>query len=156
MAPFAGGFGTLASTRFRRSAAMHLEIPDGANVQIFVGSPASLALTDESRQARPARTGGRPILKSLVVAIALVGTFVAGQHFGGRATGGQTVAAVSMPRPSLPGEQHTFPNAPLTNPRPEQAASGVPAEFQNQLRQTPTVSPPPGEASRKNPFGLEP
>jgi hypothetical protein len=135
---------------------MHLEIPDGANVQIFVGSPTPLALTDESRQARSVRTGGRPILKSLVVAIALIGTFVAGQHFGGRAAGGQTAAGVSMSRSLPPGEQHAFPNAPLLNPRPEQATGGVPAEFQNQLRQTPIVTPPPGEASRKNPFGLEP
>ena len=69
---------------------MHLEIPEGANVQIIVGSSAPLAFADESRQERPAQTGGRPILKGLVVAIALVGTFVVGQHFGGRAAGTQT------------------------------------------------------------------
>ncbi len=136
---------------------MHLEIPEGANVQIIVGSSAPLALADESRQERPAQTGGRPILKGLVVAIALVGTFMVGQHFGGRAAGTQTAAAAaSMPRPAPTGEQYAFPDAPLATPRRQQASGGVPPEFQNELRQPPTVTPPPGAASSKNPFGLEP
>lgn len=134
---------------------MHLEIPEGANVQIIVRSSPPLALADESRQERPAQTGGRPILKGLVVAIALVGTFVVGQHFGGRAAGTQTAAA-SISRPSPAGEQHAFPDAPLPNPQRQQASGGVPPEFQNELRQAPTVTPPPGAASGKNPFGLEP
>ena len=66
---------------------MHLEIPEGANVQIIVGSSAPLALADESRKGPPAQTGGRPILKGLVVAIALR------RHIRGRAafrrTGGR-------------------------------------------------------------------
>ena len=103
----------------------------------------------------PAQTGGRPILKGLVVAIALVGTFVVGQHFGGRQPDTPTAAA-SMPRPAPPGEQYAFPDAPLPNPQPQQASGGVPPEFQNELRQPPTVTPPPGAASGKNPFGLEP
>ena len=136
---------------------MHLEIPEGANVQIIVGNAAPLALADENRQAGAFRTGGRPVLKGLVVAIVLVGTFVVGQHFGGRATGTQTaVAAASMPRPAPTGEQHAFPNLPLPDPRRQQASGGVPPEFQNELRQPPTVTPPPGAASTKNPFGLEP
>jgi len=135
---------------------MHLEIPEGANVQIIVGSSPPLALADGSREGPPAQTGGRPILKGLVVAIALVGTFVVGQHFGGRAAGTPT-AAVSMPRSSPAGEQHAFPDAPLPNPQPQQASGGVPPEFQNQLRKPPTVTPPPGTTtSGKNPFGLEP
>jgi hypothetical protein len=136
---------------------MHFEIPEGANVQIIVGSSAPLTLADESRKVPPAQTGGRPILKGLVVAIALVGTFVVGQHFGGRAAGTQpTAAAVSIPRPAPTGEQYAFPAAPLPNPRRQQASGGVPPEFQNELRQPPTVTPPPGAASGKNPFGLEP
>jgi len=134
---------------------MHLEIPEGANVQIIVGGAAPLALADESRQARTSQTGGRPILKGLVVAIALVGTFVVGEHFGGRAAGTQT-AAVSMSRHSPAGEQHAFPDTPLPNPQRQQASSGVPPEFQNELRQPPTVTPPPGTAPGKNAFGLEP
>ena len=133
---------------------MHLEIPEGANVQIIVGSPTPQALADESRQARPAQTGGRPILKGLAVAIGLVGTFVVGQHFGGRAANTQT-AAVSMPPPARNTEQHAFSDAPLPNPQPQQASGGVPPEFQNQLRKPPTVTPPPGTTSGKTPFGLE-
>ena len=88
---------------------MHLEIPEGANVQIIVGSPTPQALADESRQARPAQTGGGPILKGLAVAIGLVGTFVVGQHFGGRAANTQTAAAFSTPPPAPTREQHAFP-----------------------------------------------
>jgi len=136
---------------------MHLEIPEGANVQIIVGNAAPLALADESRQAGTSRGGGRPILRGLVVAIVLVGTFVLGQHFGGRAAGTQAAAAAaSMPRPAPIGEQHAFPDLPLPSPQRQQASGGVPTEFQNELRQPPTVTPPPGSASGKNPFGLEP
>lgn len=136
---------------------MHFEIPEGANVHIIVGNSAPLALVDESRQAGTLRTGGRPVLKGLVVAIVLVGTFVVGQHFGGRAAGTQTAAAAaSMPRPAPTGEQHAFPDLPLPNPQRQQASGGLPTEFQNELRQPPTVTPPPGSASGKNPFGLEP
>ena len=137
---------------------MHLEIPEGANVQIIVGSSLPLALADESRKGPPVQTGSRPILTGLVVAIALVGTFVVGQHFGGRAAGTQTAAAAaSIPRPAPAGEQHAFPDAPLPNPQRQQASGGVPPEFQNQLRKPPTVTPPPGTTtSGKNPFGLEP
>jgi len=136
---------------------MHLEIPEGANVQITVGNAAPLALADESQQAGTSRSGGRPVLKGLVVAIVLVGTFVIGQHFGGRAAGTQTAAAAaSVPRPGPTGEQHAFPDLPLPNPRRQQVSGGVPPEFQNELRQPPTVTPPPGSASGKNPFGLEP
>ena len=136
---------------------MHLEIPEGANVHIIVGNSAPLALADESRQAGTLRTGGRPVLKGLVVAIVLVGTFAVGQHFGGRAAGTQTAAAAaSMPRPAPTGEQHAFPDPPLPIPPRQQASGGVPPEFQSELRQPPTVTPPPGAASGKNPFGLEP
>ena len=136
---------------------MLLEIPEGANVQIIVGNAAPLALADESRQTGTLRTGGRPVLKGLVVAIVLVGTFVVGQHFGGRTAGTQTAAAAaSMPRPAPTAKQHAFPDLPLPNPRRQQVSGGVPPEFQNELRQPPTVAPPPGAASTKNPFGLEP
>ena len=136
---------------------MHLEIPEGANVQIIVGNAAPLALADESRHAGRARTGGRPVLTGLVVAIVLVGTFLVGQHFGGRAAGTQTAAAAaSVPRPAPTGEQHAFPDLPLPNPQRQQASDRVPPEFQSELRQPPTVTPPPGSASGKNPFGLEP
>ena len=136
---------------------MQLEIPEGANVQIIVGNSAPLALADESRQTGASRGGARPILKGLIVAIVLVGTFVVGQHFGGRAAGTHTaVAAASMPRPAPTGEQHAFPDPPLPNPPRQQASVGVPPEFQSELRQPPTVTPPPGAASTKNPFGLEP
>ena len=134
---------------------MHLEIPEGANVQIIIGSPTLLALADESQQARPTQTGGWPILKGLAVAIGLVGTFVVGQHFGERPAGAQIAAAVSMPPPAPTREQHAFPDAPLPNSQPQQDSGGVPPEFQDQLRQPPTVTPPPGTTSGKNPFGLE-
>jgi hypothetical protein len=133
---------------------MHLEIPEVANVQIIVGGSAPLALADENRQARTSQTGGRPILKGLVVAIALLGTFVVGEHFGGRAAGTQT-AAVSMPPRSPAAQQQAFIDAPLPNPQRQQDSGGGPAEFQNELRQRPTVTPPPGTAPAKNAFGLE-
>jgi hypothetical protein len=142
------------SSEFSAECCVHLEIPEGANVQIIVGTPA-LALADENRQECLAQTGGRPILKGLVVAIALVGTFLVGEHFGGRAAGTQ-IATVSMPQRSLAAEQHVFPDAPLPNPQSQPTSRGVPPEFQNGLHQPPTVTPPPGAATGTNPFGLEP
>jgi hypothetical protein len=140
---------------------MHLEIPEGTNVQIIVGRPAPLALTDETDDAHRSQSTGRPILKSLSAALVLSGSFFAGAYFGGHATGTQLAAgAVSTPRLSPTNEQHAFPDAPLPNPQPQQqpqaAVSGqVPPEFRNQLRQQPTVTLPPGQTSDKNPFGLE-
>ena len=133
---------------------MYLEIPEGANVQIIVGTPP-LALADETRQECPTQTERRPILKGLVVVIALVATFLVGEHFGDRAAGTQ-IAAVPMPRRSLAAEQHVFPDAPIPNPQSQQASRGVPPEFQNELRQPPTVTPPLGTPPGKNAFGLEP
>ena len=160
---------------------MLFEIPEGAHIQIIVGSRAPAAgrdtppaLLDAAPVERPAPRSGRPLLKGGLALMLLAASFIAGDYFASRPRAPElTRAAAALARPAAPaGEQHAFPDRPL--PREAAAPSGqVPTEFQKQLQQPPTVIPPPGQAAAlpapgpgpgfsgtgsapgKNPFGLE-
>jgi hypothetical protein len=67
---------------------------------------------------------------------------------------------VALPRAAPTAEQHAVPDHPQPREALAQAAAQVPADFQRQLQQPPTVIPPPGQTGApgtpgKNPFGLE-
>lgn len=149
---------------------MNLDLPDHAQVLIFVGDRQALpsigamlppaAASDET----PAPRGGRPKLKMLGAA-ALVGlAFVYGQHQGlHRASfdlASNAVATPSAPQPSaLPASPPS--GRPLPSPAAAPGAPDqVPAAFAQQLQQQPTVTPPPGAPPAGAPagpraFGLE-
>ena len=159
---------------------MYLIFPDGADVHVTIGNPPNLTVPGAVAAAPVSprysdgypRHSGRPLLKGLLVVLALGGTFAAGTYAGrppagvGRAAPAAQAALApsagyTAPRPALP-EQHAFPDGPL--PREATAGAGqVPEQFAQQLRQPPTVVPPPrqatpapaGGAPRKNGFGLE-
>jgi len=152
---------------------MQFEIPEDAHVHIVIGKPGSakvdagldpgaacalLAIPGEASAARPAPRFGRLLLKGGLGVMLLAGSFAVGQHFGGSPhTPELARTAVALPRPAPTADQHAFPDRPQP---PAQTASQLPADFQRQLQQPPTVTPPPGqtilpETPRKNPFGLE-
>ena len=132
---------TLDQTSCRRSAAMHVEIPEGANVQIIVGSATPLALADESRQAAHAPntrpTGPQGLGRG----------DRAGRHIRGRSAFRRTGELARKPQPPRlqchglhrQVSNTRSPTPPLPNPQRQQASGGVPPEFQRELRQPPTV-----------------
>jgi hypothetical protein len=165
---------------------MQFEIPEGAHVHIIIGKPTScafsprtcaegkacakldpgvggefLALPGEATAARPTRRYGRLLLKGSLGLMLLTGTFAIGQHFGSSLHAPDLArTAAALPRPAPPAEQHTFLEHPQPREAPPQIAGQVPADFQKQLQQPPTVTPPPGQTDApgtpgKNPFGLE-
>jgi hypothetical protein len=155
---------------------MQFEIPEDAHVHIVIGKPGSakvdagldpgaagalLAIPGEASAARPVPRFGRLLLKGGLGVMLLAGSFAVGQHFGGSPhTPELARTAVALPRPAPTADQHAFPDRPQPHESPAQTASQLPADFQRQLQQPPTVTPPPGqtilpETPRKNPFGLE-
>jgi len=158
---------------------MHLFIPEGVNVHVTIGSPVPGAGTTPTypcgSDAYP-RPSGRPLLKGVLTVLLLGGTFVAGTY-AGRAPGGAGLgsgrgaapaaqAALPAPYPGYgalpsPPEQRAFPDRPLPRETAGADAGQVPEQFAQQLRQPPTVVPPPGQAAPaagkpgKNAFGLE-
>jgi hypothetical protein len=91
----------------------------------------------------------------------LAGSFAVGQHFGSFPRPPELArTAVAVPRPAPTAEQHAFPDHLQPRGAEAQTADQVTADFQKQLQQPPTVTPPPGETGArqppgKNPFGLE-
>jgi hypothetical protein len=155
---------------------MQFEIPEDAHIHIVIGKPASwafsprtcsggggalLALPGEASVARPAPRFGRLLLKGGLGVMLLAGSFAVGQHFGSSPRVPELArSAVALPRAAPTAEQPAVPDHPQLRETPAQATSQVPADFQRQLRQPPTVTPPPGqtgapEMPAKNPFGLE-
>jgi hypothetical protein len=155
---------------------MQFEIPEDAHVHIVIGKPGSAkvdagldpgaagalpALSGNAGASRPAPRFGRLLLKGGLGVMLLAGSFAVGQHFGGSPhTPELSRTAVALPRPAPTADQHAFPDRPQPHESPAQTASQLPADFQRQLQQPPTVTPPPGqtilpETPRKNPFGLE-
>lgn len=140
---------------------MNLEIPDGANVHIFIGRASPLALTDQ-RAEPPPRSRGRGIigasLKFTSIAMLVIGAFWVGEQ---RVQTASADTGFATPPPV----NQAFPNAA---PSPSQAAAQlpspaapdqVPPNFQTQLQQPPSIQPPPGQnsgAANANPnaFGL--
>ena len=165
---------------------MQFEIPEDAHVHIVIGKPVSwafsprtssvakvcagvdpgaagalLAAPSDAAAVRPAPRFGRLLLKGGLGVMLLAGSFSIGQHFGSSPHSPQlarTAAALPQPAPTL--EQYTLPDRPQPREAPAQTAGQVPADFQRQLQQPPTVTPPPGQTGApgtpaKNPFGLE-
>jgi hypothetical protein len=165
---------------------MQFEIPEGARIHIVVGEPTSwdfsprscsagkvcagldrgaagalLAVPGDAAAARPAPRFGRLLLKGGLAVIMLVGSFAVGQHFGSPSRSSELArTAAALPRPAPLTEQHAFPDRPQPPGAPAPTAGQVTAEFQRQLQQPSTVTPPPGQTLAsgtpgKNPFGLE-
>ena len=165
---------------------MQFEIPEGAHVHLIISKPTSwalsprtcavgkacakldpgvggdfLALPGEGTAARPAPRFSRLLLKGSLAVMLLAGSFAVGQHFASPSRAPKLArTAAALPRPALSAEQHAFPDPPQPREAPPQTAGEVTANFQKQLQQPPTVTPPPGqtgapETPGKNPFGLE-
>jgi hypothetical protein len=134
---------------------MNLEIPEGANVQIIIGPALPLALTDQREEA-PARMRGRggigTTLKFAGIAVLIFGAFWVGEQ---RVRPAIAEAGFAAPQPVSqgPGPSQADAQAPTA------PAGQVPAEFQAQLQQQPSIQPPPGQnagSGNSNPFGLQP
>ena len=165
---------------------MQFEIHEDAHVHIVIGKPISrdfspqtcsagkvcarpdrgvmgtlLAVPGDAASVRPALRFGRPLLKGSLCVMLLAGSFAVGQHFAGPSRAPELArTAAALSRPALSAEQHAFPDPPQPREAPPQTAGEVTANFQKQLQQPPTVTPPPGQTSAprtpgKNPFGLE-
>lgn len=148
---------------------MHLELPDGTQIKILIGPPdlvpsAPPAWTGDAvpPAARAMPGSGRPLLKGTIAAAVLIATFALGQHFSTtpRDTRTASAAMAANPSPAPVAEQRGFPDHPVPRDPGQQARTDIPPDFQRQLRQPPTVIPPPGQAAQagapvKSPFGLE-
>jgi hypothetical protein len=161
---------------------MYLIFPDGADVHVTIGNPPNLTVRGAVVAAPVSprysdgypRHSGRPLLKGLVATMVLGVAFVAGTYAARPPAGAG--------RPAAPAREAALPpsysrDAPLTPEAIEElarrfnaprdatgaGAGQIPEQFTQQLRQPPTVIPPPGQAAptpaggqpRKNPFGLE-
>jgi len=155
---------------------MQFEIPEDAHVYIVIGKPATakvcagldpgaastlLAVPGDAAAGRPAPHFGRLLLKGGLGVMLLTGSFAVGQHFGSPSrTVELSRTAVALPRAAPTADQRAFPDHSQLREAPAQTAGEVTANFQRQLQQPPTVTPPPGQTSAmetpgKNPFGLE-
>jgi hypothetical protein len=144
---------------------MQLEIPESAHVQIIVRSPVTAAsgnllpaLFDAASAERPAPRSSPLLLKGGLIVMLLVASFAAGDYFAGRPRSPELArAAAALPRPAPAGEQHPFPDRPLSREATSAVPSGqIPAEFQKQLQQPPTVIPPTGQVAAPPAAGSSP
>ena len=140
---------------------MDLVIPDGVPVHITIGNgPPLLALpheTDVRVVPAPRGSSGGRLVKSVLAAVLLFGSFQVGRFTGHHVDTVSNAQAASEARA-----------APVPATQADQAASTeIPPAFRNQMAQAPQVSPPPGQAPRtkagtsgpteppaSNPFGL--
>jgi hypothetical protein len=143
---------------------MQLYIPEGAHVHIVVGQRPDLPLVDEANHAPPASGIGRPLLLGGLALTVILGGLAVLRQFPDQSDSAiRPVLAIPHPNPLR--EPRTFPepalprlsgNATATTDGPGQ----VPQPFTDQLRQAPTVEPPPGrpavtpDSQAVNPFGL--
>ena len=165
---------------------MQFEIPEDAHVHIVIGKPASWAfnprtcsvgkacvgidpdaggalpaLSGNTGVPRPAPRFGRLLLKGGLGVMLLAGSFAVGQHFGSSPRAPELAGtAAALPRPAPGAEQYAVPDRPQPREAPGQTDGQVTGDFQRQLQQPPTVTPPPGQTIApgtpgKNPFGLE-
>jgi hypothetical protein len=143
---------------------MNLEIPDGANVHIFIGNAPPLALTDQ-RTALPVRSRGRRILGAtikfgIIGGLLVIGSFWFGEHSGQAANEDAGVGAPPPVTQAFPSAPAAAAGGPTADAAPPSADAGqVPPNFTAQLQQQPTIQPPPGQNSGsanggQNPFGL--
>ena len=141
---------------------MELVIPDGALVHIAIGNPPLLALPSEAPAAPalpPAPRRGHPYLKGLLALVLLVGAFEAGRRLPPSGEGVAPARAALATRDALPpsADQALLPGRPSsfepTPPNRAAAPAQVPPSFAEQLRQPPTILPPPGRSTSGNPGG---
>ena len=149
---------------------MEIMLPDSAEIQITIGRSLPLALTHEPARESPTRGRAHPLLKGALALALLFAGFGAGRYWAAPSESSRpTQAALVLPR--VTGEQHAFPDRPLPNePAPSRAGidqatpqGAVPptlgpaplSELARQLQQPPTIVPPSGQPTGKNPFGLE-
>ena len=185
--PFAENRATLLGrSPIKETERMQFEIPEDAHVYIVIGKPASWAfspqtcsvgkacaridpgaggalpaLSGDTGAPRPAPRYGRLLLKGGLGVMLLTGSFAVWQHFGSPSRTVELArTAVALPRAAPTADQRAFPDHPQLREAPVQTPGEVTANFQRQLQQPPTVTPPPGQTSAmetpgKNPFGLE-
>lgn len=146
---------------------MNLEIPEDANVQIFIGTPAPLALADKSAASTglAASPGGSRKLLNGAFAVALLAVaFALGQHSVVRSPrtelASNRTSASAQPHPAPETEQHAFPDGPLPRDLAQGGDGQIPPDFRRQLQQIPAVVPAPGAPAPtaepgRNAFGLE-
>jgi hypothetical protein len=138
---------------------MNLQLPEGANVQIFIGNSSPPTISDQLEEVT-ARSRGRGLngatLKITTVFALVVGGFWAGEQRGQAAVGDTGLSAP-------PAVQQTFPTQVLPSQAadtpPQSGPPQIPPAFQAQLNQQPSIQPPPGKISdpaggAQNPFGL--
>ncbi len=151
---------------------MNFDIPEGANVHIFIGNSLPLALTDQ-RAELPQRTRGRGILGG-TLKVAVIGVLVIGGFWVGEQRGQAASSEAGFTAP--PPVEQAFPSQAAAAPpplAPPPSASGqvppdgvspdrVPPSFAAQLQQPPTIQPPPGQNTAapagngpQNAFGLQ-
>jgi hypothetical protein len=141
---------------------MNFDIPEGANVHIFIGNTLPFALTDQ-RAELPQRLRGRGILggtlKVIVIGVLVIGGFWVGEQRGQAASDAAGFAAPPPVEQAFPSEAAAAP-PPLAPP--PSAAGQVPPSFAAQLQQPPTIQPPPGQNTGAPPengpqsaFGLQ-
>jgi len=129
---------------------MNFDIPEGANVHIFIGKSLPLALTDQRAEfPQRSRRGGilSGTLKVAVIGVLVIGGFWVGEQRGQAAS---SEAGFTAPPPV----EQAFPSQAAAAPTPlapPPSASGqvppgqVPPSFAAQLQQPPTIQPPPGQ-----------
>lgn len=140
---------------------MNFEIPEGANVQIFIGRAPQLALTDQ-RQDPGSRPRGRGIiggtLKFTGLAFLVIGAFWVGEQRVQPAGADTGFAAPPPVNQAFPSEAPPPSQAAAEPPSPA-TPNQVPPDFQAQLQQPPNIQPPPGQNpsagnGNQNAFGL--
>ena len=142
---------------------MELVIPDGAQVHITIGAPSLLALTSDPSPSVQRRF--RPVLTGIAASVLMLGGYQVGKR--NAAPASARVAQAELRGPSLAPPALAEPRLAAAKPQrqvpptpgPVNEPGHVPAEFAQQLRQAPTVVPPPGQPSSPgsaNPFGLHP
>lgn len=134
---------------------MNLEIPEGANVQIFIGVSPPLVIPDQSSLTVPSRHRGilGSTLKVTAIFVMVIGGFWVGEQHGQAAD--QNVGFAGPP----PQVEQVVPGQAAAQP-PAPGAGEVPPNFQATLQQPPNFQPPPGQnagsaSGNKNPFGLQ-
>jgi hypothetical protein len=139
---------------------MNLEIPEGANVHIFIGKAPPLALTDQRAEVVE-RSRGRGLLgralKVALVGVLVIGGFWIGEQRSQTATADTGFAAPPPVSDAFPSQAGVASQAAGQPPAPD--SGQVPSSFQAQLQQPPSVQPPPGQNSGSgnnaaNAFGL--
>jgi hypothetical protein len=129
---------------------MNFDIPDGANVHIFIGNSLPLALTDQRAELpRRSRRGGilSGMLKVAVIGVLVIGGFWVGEQRGQAASDAAGFTAPPPVEQAFPSQAAAAP-PPLA---PPPSVSGqvppgqVPPSFAAQLQQPPTIQPPPGQ-----------